>query len=90
MDFHLDILLNLPNVTVFTCYQKEGFNILQLSLLNDKIKCNYCDNYREDIHQERPILVRDLSICGQEVYLLPGGKFIVNIVKNTRLKFWIF
>ena len=69
MDFHLDILLNLPNVTVFTCYQKEGFNILQLSLLNDKIKCNYCDNYREDIHQERPILVRDLSICGQGVYL---------------------
>lgn len=69
MDFHLDTLLNLPNVTVFTCYQKEGFTILQLNLLKAKIKCNYCDNYLEDIHQERPILVKDLSICGQGVYL---------------------
>jgi hypothetical protein len=25
MDFHLDALLNLPNVTVFTYYQKEGY-----------------------------------------------------------------
>ncbi len=25
MDLHLDILLNLPNVTVFTCDQKEEF-----------------------------------------------------------------
>jgi transposase len=56
-------------VTVFTCYQKEGFNILQLSLLNSSVKCNYCDNSLADIHQERPILVRDLSICGQPVYL---------------------
>jgi transposase len=69
MDFHLDTLLNLPYVTVFTCYQKEGFNILQLSLLNPIIKCNYCDNSLADIHQERQILVRDLSICGQPVYL---------------------
>jgi transposase len=69
MDFHLDTLLNLPNVTVFTCYQKEGFNILKLNFLEAKIKCNYCENKTEDIHQERPILVRDLSICGQGVYL---------------------
>jgi len=32
MDLHLDILLNLPNVTVFSCYQKEGLTILQLEV----------------------------------------------------------
>ena len=69
MDFHLDTLLNLQNVTVFTCYQKEGFNILQLELLNPKISCVYCGKETEEIHQNRPILVRDLSICGQSVYL---------------------
>ncbi|MEL4894515.1 transposase family protein [Crocosphaera sp. Alani8] len=69
MDFHLDTLLNLPNITVFTCYQKEGFNILQLELLNQRISCPYCGKETEEIHQTRPILVRDLSICGQSVYL---------------------
>ena len=69
MDFHLDKLLNLPNVTVFTCYQKEGFNILQLELLSSKVKCAYCENETDEIHQNRPILIRDLSICGQEIYL---------------------
>jgi transposase len=69
MDFHLDTLLNLPDVTVFTCYQQEGFSLLQLNLLNPKVLCNYCQSSTEDIHQDRPILVRDLSICGQGVYL---------------------
>ena len=69
MDFHLDRLLNLPNVTVFTCYQKEGFNVLELEMLNPEIECNYCQTRTEEIHQNRPILVRDLSICGQGIYL---------------------
>ena len=69
MDFHLDRLLNLPDVTVFTCYQKEGFNILELKMLDAKIPCKYCQLKTEDIHQNRPILVRDLSICGQPTYL---------------------
>lgn len=37
MDFHLNFLLNLPNVTVFTSYQKGGFIILKLELLNEGI-----------------------------------------------------
>jgi transposase len=69
MDFHLDALLNLPNMTVFTCYQKEGFTILKLDLLNPTVSCNYCGKETEEIHQVRPILVRDLSIFGQGVYL---------------------
>jgi transposase len=69
MDFHLDTLLNLPNVTVFTCCQKEGFSILKLDLLNPKIACIHCGKETDEIHQIRPILIRDLSICGQVVYL---------------------
>mgnify|MGYP003449921193 CR=1 FL=1 len=69
MDFHLDALLNLPNVTVFTYYQKEGFIILKLELLNEGIQCPHCQNYTDHLHQTRSILVRDLSIFGQPVYL---------------------
>ncbi len=69
MDIHLDTLLNLPDVTVFTCYQKEGYAILELDLLNPEVKCNYCDFETDNIHQIRPVLVRDLSICGYSVYL---------------------
>jgi hypothetical protein len=43
MDFHLDSLLNLPNVTVFSCQQQEGFMILKLELLNEGINCPHFD-----------------------------------------------
>ena len=77
MDFHLDSLLNLPHVTVITCQQKEGFIILKLELLNEGIICPHCQTYTDDIYQDRPILVRDLSICGQGVYLqVPRRQFI--------------
>ena len=69
MDFHLDKLLNLPKATVFSCYQKEGFNLLKLELLNEFVQCAYCVFSSDNIHQNRPIKVRDLSICGQGVLL---------------------
>lgn len=69
MDFHLDKLLNFPNVTVFTCYQKEGFTFLQLNLLSSNVNCNYCDFKTDEIHQTRTILIRDLSIFGSPVFL---------------------
>ncbi len=76
MDIHLDNLLGLPNVTVFTCYQKEGFLILELELINQFINCPYCHKSTDNVHQNRPILVRDLSICGQRVYLkIPRRQF---------------
>lgn len=68
MDLHLDALLNLPNVTVFTYYQKEGFIILKLELLNEEIQCPHCQNYTANLHQTRSILVRNLSIFAK--YLL--------------------
>jgi hypothetical protein len=85
MDFHLDTLLKLPNVTVFTCRQKLDCIILQLELLNEEIICPHCQKYTDDINQNRPILVRDLSIFGQAVYLqVPAVNFIVPAVKSTR------
>ena len=69
MDFYLDSLLNLPNVTVLSCQHQEGFVILKLDLLNEGITCPHCQGYTDNLHQNRPILVKDLSICGQGVYL---------------------
>ena len=77
MDFHLDTLLNLPQVTIFSCQQQEGFIFLKLELLNEGINCSHCQTYTDNLHQTRPILVRDLSIFGQAVYLkVPRRQFI--------------
>ncbi|HEY9852594.1 MAG TPA: transposase family protein [Leptolyngbyaceae cyanobacterium] len=76
MDFHLDALLNLPNVTVFSYRQESDLIILQLELLNQGIKCPHCQTYTDDLNQNRPILVKDLAICGQKVYLqVPRRQF---------------
>ena len=76
MDFHLDSLLNLPNVTVLTCQHQEDLIILKLDLLNEGTTCPHCQNYTDHIHQTRPRLVRDLPICGQGVYLhVPRRQF---------------
>jgi transposase len=76
MDIHLDTLLGLPYVTVFTCYKKSGFIILKLELINPGINCPHCQTYTDKLHEDRPILVRDLSICGQQVYLqVPRRQF---------------
>ena len=83
MDFHLDRLLNLPQVTVFTCQQKEGFILLKLNLLNEGISCPHCQNYTDKIHQTHSMLVRDLSICGKGVYLqVPRRQFYCNHCKK--------
>ena len=76
MDIHLDILLDLPNVSVFTCEQVEGFTVLKLKLLNEGISCPHCHSYTEEVHQNRPILVRDLPISGRKIYLkVPRRQF---------------
>ncbi len=69
MDFNLTNLLKLPNITVLSCQQQEGFIGLNLEFLNEGIICPHCQTYTDDLHQTRPILVRDLSILGQPVYL---------------------
>ena len=77
MDFHLDNLLNFPHVTVLSCQQQEEFIFLKLELLNQGILCPHCQTYTDNLHQTRSILVRDLSIFGQGVYLkVPRRQFI--------------
>lgn len=76
MDFHLDTLLNLPNITVESCsYQPEEVN-LNLQFLIEKSDCPYCHNPSEELHQKRPMLMRDLAIFGKIVYLhIPRRQF---------------
>lgn len=69
MDFHLDTLLNLPNVVVDSYSNTLDAVILKLQLINDGINCPNCNEYICKTHQTRPILVRDLSVFGQLVYL---------------------
>jgi hypothetical protein len=60
MNFHLDTLLNLPQITVISCQQQEGFILLKLEFLNEGITCPHCQTCTDNLHQIRPILVKDL------------------------------
>ena len=76
MSFHLDYLLDLPGVKVETCIQIEGQIYFLLSALASGIVSPHCDNYTEELHQNRPILARDLSVFGRSVYLqVPRRQF---------------
>jgi transposase len=76
MSFHLDYLLDLPGVKVETCTQIEGQIYFQLSVVASGIICPHCNNYTEELHQNRPILARDLSAFGRSVYLqVPRRQF---------------
>ena len=76
MDFHLDKLLNFPNITVESCSQQTNEVYLKLCLLNEEVSCPHCEKLSSEIHQDRPILIRDLSIFGQTTYLkVPRRQF---------------
>ena len=54
---------------------KEKF-IFAARALGSGIVCLHCDNYTEELHQNRPILARDLSVFGRYVYLqVPRQQF---------------
>jgi transposase len=76
MDFHLDTLLNFPNVTVESCTQQNNEVYLKLRFLNEEANCSRCKKASSEIHQNRPIVIRDLSIFGQATYLkVPRRQF---------------
>jgi transposase len=76
MDFHLNSLLNLANATVFTCYKETDFIGIHLQLNNEGINCPNCQEYTDCLHNTSYRLVRDLSICGNQIYLkVPRRKF---------------
>lgn len=76
MNFQLDTLLNLPGITVETCSHLEDHICLKLQALSSGINCPHCQKYTEELHQDRPILVRDLPTFGKAVYLqIPRRQF---------------
>jgi len=76
MNYHLDLLLNLPHVTVEFCTEIEGFYILTLRLLNDTTACPHCDFQMERVNQTNHILIKNLSISGKPVVLkVPRRQF---------------
>jgi hypothetical protein len=68
MDFHLDTLLNLPNVIADNYASTLDAIVVKLQLVNAGINCPNCSEYISQVHQTRSVLVRDLSIFGQVVY----------------------
>jgi transposase len=76
MDFYLDYILDLPEVKVESCTQIEGKILLGLRIVGEGMVCHHCQSYTEQLHQNRPILVRDLPVFGRPVYLkVPRRQF---------------
>ncbi len=76
MDIHLTHLLNLPDILVETCSYLENSVCFQIGYLAEGTSCPHCNNYTEELHQVRLILVKDLSAFGKDVYLkVPRRQF---------------
>ena len=87
MDFYLDYILDLPGVKVESCTQIDGKILLGLRIVGEGMVCHHCQNYTEQLHQNRPILVRDLPVFGRPVYLQPIDiKCTTNMLKERGQK----
>jgi transposase len=77
MDWNLNRLLKLPNMIIIKVQEIEDMICLHLESIKDGINCPNCGKYTDNIHQTRSVLVRDLSICGNGVYLkIPRRQFV--------------
>jgi transposase len=84
MDFHLDNLLNLPNVIADSYSSTLDAIVVKLQLVNAGINCPNCNEYVSQVHQTHSVLVRDLSIFGRVVYLkVPRRQFYCPICKKS-------
>ena len=76
MDFHLDALLNFPHITIESCIQQEQGVLLKLRCLNEQSDCPDCQHPSREVHQNRPVQIRDLPVFGQSVQLqVPRRQF---------------
>jgi hypothetical protein len=82
MDFHLDGLLNWPNLTIERCIKNDTKTILKVDFLTDYATCPHCQQSRDELYQIRPILIRDLPISGQLIELEILCRNTVTIIKN--------
>ena len=80
----LDTLLNLPNVVADSYSSTLDAIVVKLQLVNAGINCPNCTEYISQVHQTRSVLVRDLSIFGQVVYLkVPRRQFYCSTCKKS-------
>ena len=92
MDFHLDSLLNLPNIVADNYSSTLDAIVVKLQLVNAGINCPNCNEYISHVHQTRPVLVRDLAVFGQVVYLkVPRRQFYCFSCKTspTEILSWL-
>jgi transposase len=76
MDLYLDRLLNLPDITIESCHQNEKNMVLKVDILREESECPHCKTSSHDVNQNNSILIRDLSISGQHIYLeIPRRQF---------------
>lgn len=69
-------LQELSGVAIKSWISSKDSLCVQLRVLAKGTYCPYCRNYTEELHQTRPILVRDLPVSGKIVYLkLPRRQF---------------
>ncbi|NMG10342.1 transposase family protein [Brasilonema sp. UFV-L1] len=91
MNPRLTNLLNLPGVAVESYESFQDSVSFQLKVLAKGMCCPHCRNYTEELHQIRPIVVRDLPVSGKEVYLkLPRRQFYCRVCQRyvtERLQF---
>ena len=66
----------MPKVKIRNVIQEGKQAFLILSCQEEEVNCNYCGRLTDELHQTNSVLVRDLSISGQMVYLkVPRRKF---------------
>lgn len=83
LEENLTNLLNLPGVTVKSCQYVENAIYFNLNILATGVKCQHCCQYTKELHQVRPILVRDLPAFGKQVYLnLPRRQFYCQLCQR--------
>ena len=76
MNLKLENFLNLPNIKIVGGGQILDLFVLQVQMTNEGINCPHCEKYLDILHQNKYVLVKDLSISGMEVYLkVPRRKF---------------
>ncbi|QLE59282.1 transposase family protein [Nostoc sp. TCL26-01] len=83
MELDFTNLLDLPGVEVDSWHYSPDAITFNLKILAKGIYCSYFHDYTEELHQVRPILVRDLSAFGKPVYLkLPRRQFYCRICQR--------
>lgn len=91
MNIHFTHLLNLSAVTVESWNSSHESVSFQLSVVAEGTYCPHCCNYTKELHQTRPIVVRDLPVYGKKVYLkVPRRQFYCRVCQRyitERLQF---